>query len=207
LTVIAIDGTSGSGKGTLSKRLAAHYGLRCLDTGKLYRAVALEAINAGVKDEASLVRIARAISVDQISGDKRLDAETVGTMASAVISRIPAVRAALLQVQRDFARGGAVLDGRDIGTVVVPNADYKIFVTASLPVRAARRQKELEGLGIKHSVAEVEEMLRVRDLADMNRPTAPLVAAPDAYVLDTSELSVDEMVQRAVEHTTPQNTR
>ncbi|MGB6230535.1 MAG: (d)CMP kinase [Litorimonas sp.] len=195
---IAIDGTFASGKGTLSRRVAAHYGLAVLDTGKLYRAVARDVIAAGgsVEDEAFAARIAARIDAATLD-DPALKSGGMGSAASKV-SVHPAVRAALLSYQRDFAQNGAVLDGRDIGTVILPDADVKLFVTAEPEVRADRRYRELRGYGEDVTPEGVLEALRERDHRDTTRATAPLKAAEDAHLLDTTELSIDAAVSEAV---------
>ncbi len=199
--VIAVDGTFASGKGTLSKRLAAHYGITHLDTGKLYRATARDCLAAGVAlDDADVAaKIAGAIDPDTLD-DPGLKAGLVGQAASKV-SIHPPVRAALLAFQRDFPAkvGGAVLDGRDIGTVVCPDAHAKLFVNADPRIRAERRCKELQGYGEDVTVESVLRDLKERDDRDMNRAIAPLKPAADAHLLDTSALSIDAATSRAIE--------
>ncbi len=199
--VIAVDGPAASGKGTIAKALARHYDLPHMDTGLLYRAVALSLWrfggNAGNPFEA--VR-----AVEEIGNidpeDEELRSETVGELASRV-SAYPAVRKALLERQRAFAAqdGGAVLDGRDIGTVIAPQAGAKIFVTASPEIRAERRHKEITARGVNAHYDEVLADIRARDKRDASRDAAPLVRAEDADLLDTSNLSIDAAVQRAIE--------
>lgn len=198
-TTIAIDGTFASGKGTLARRLAAHYGLVHLDTGKLYRACARDALASGVAldDANGAAAVARAIDPDTL-GDPALLSGEIGQAASK-ISVHPPVRAALLDYQREVAASGAVLDGRDIGTVVCPDACAKLFVTADEQVRAERRHAELLGYGHTVTLDGVLANLRERDNRDMNRPVAPLKPAADAHLLDTSALSIDAAVSRAVE--------
>ncbi|AWN37044.1 (d)CMP kinase [Methylobacterium radiodurans] len=192
--VIAIDGPAASGKGTLARRLAAHYGLPHLDTGLLYRAVALTLIDAGIPldDEAAAARAATGLIADRLA-DPRLRERAMGEAASRV-SGIPAVRAALLAWQQRFAGtpDGAVLDGRDIGTVICPDARVKLFITASAEERARRRHRELEGRGEAASLAAILADIQARDARDASRSAAPLKAAADAVVLDTTELDADE---------------
>jgi cytidylate kinase len=199
--VIAVDGPAGAGKGTLSKRLAAHFGFAHLDTGLLYRAIGLRALKAGIAlhgDAGSIAALARGITTaDLASGDLRTDAVA---QAASRVAAIPAVREALLQFQRDFAAcppggsPGAVLDGRDIGTVVWPAAQYKLFVTARPDVRAARRVKELRERGLKAIQAVVLRDMQERDERDSRRHVAPLVPAPDAFVIDTSDLEPEAVL-------------
>lgn len=198
--IIAIDGPAASGKGTLGKRLAAHYRLPHLDTGLLYRAVAKALLDAGhsLDDTALAARAAQAI--DPKSFDERaLKAQAVGEGAS-VVSAIPEVRAALLAFQRAFVAqpSGAVLDGRDIGTVIAPNADVKIFVTASPQERARRRALEFRGLGLAVNEADILADILRRDERDRNRAAAPLVQAGDAHLLDTTHLDVEQSVTAAL---------
>jgi cytidylate kinase len=198
--IIAIDGPAASGKGTLGKRLAAHYGFRHLDTGLLYRAVARDVLAAGfpLTDEARAVAAAQAIDPGSF-GDAELKTQRIGEGAS-VISVIPAVRAALFDFQRSFAAGppGAVLDGRDIGTVICPDADVKIFVTASAEVRARRRALEMQGRGETVDEAAVLADIVRRDERDSSRSAAPLKAAADAHLLDTSHLDIDGAFRAAL---------
>ncbi len=198
--IIAIDGPAASGKGTLGKRIAAHYGLRHLDTGLIYRAVAKALLDAGLplEDERRAVAAAVALDADQL-GDPALKTDAVGQAAS-VVSAYPGVRAALFDFQRDFAARppGAVLDGRDIGTVICPSADVKIFVVAAPEVRASRRYRELVGRGEPADEEEVLADIKRRDERDSSRAAAPLKAAPDAAVLDTSALDVEGAFQAAL---------
>ena len=198
--VIAIDGPAASGKGTLARRLALHYGLPHLDTGLLYRAVALTLLDdAGDVDDASAAAAAaEALTADRL-GDPRLRERAMGEAASRV-SSVPAVRAALLDWQRRFAGdgGGAVLDGRDIGTVVCPEAPVKLFITASPEERARRRHRELAQRGEETTLAAILADIRARDARDANRAAAPLKAAEDAVVLDTTDLDADAAFAAAV---------
>jgi cytidylate kinase len=200
--IIAIDGPAGVGKGTLAKRLARHFGLRHLDTGSLYRAVARDVLAAGrdPADVTAATAAARALDPATLGDDPALRTVEVGAAAS-VVAAIPTVRAALLQFQRDFAHvpPGAVLDGRDIGTVVCPDAEVKIFVTASVLVRAERRWRELAARGIDQPREQVMAEMQERDERDSKRSTAPLAAAPDAVVLDTSALDVEGAFQAAAQ--------
>ena len=195
--VIAVDGHAASGKGTLARAIAAHLGLPHLDTGLLYRAVAVATQRAGIEvaDAPAAARIATLFD-DALLADPALRTAAAGEAAS-VVSAHPAVRAALLDRQRAFAfqDGGAVLDGRDIGTVIAPDADAKLFVTASLPVRAARRALELPP---PVDLATLAAALAARDARDSARPDAPLARAADAALLDTSDLSIDAAVRQAI---------
>lgn len=199
--VIAVDGPAASGKGTLAKRLAAHYGLPCLDTGLLYRIVARAMLDAGhdIHDAEAAEQIVG--SFDEAGfPEERLRGREIGEAAS-VVAAMPAVRAGLLARQRRFASqpGGAVLDGRDIGTVICPDAPAKLFVTATPEVRAARRHKELAGRGDDASFEAILADIRRRDARDSGRSDAPLKAAADAVVLDTSALTVEEVVAAAID--------
>lgn len=207
--VIAIDGPAASGKGTLAKRLALHYGLPHLDTGLLYRAVALAMLDAGapLDDSHEAAATASRLVADQLA-DPRLRERAMGEAASRV-SSVPAVRAALLSWQRRFADGetGAVLDGRDIGTVVCPGARVKLFITASPEERARRRHRELAERGEETTLAAILADIRARDQRDSSRSTAPLKAADDAVLLDTTDLDAEEafaaardVVERARDH-------
>jgi CMP/dCMP kinase len=203
--IIAIDGPAASGKGTLAKRIAEHFGFAYLDTGLLYRAVGLEVLRRG-KDPAdpkAAEAAARTVALSQLD-DPALKSDEVGSAASQVAA-IPGVRAALLALQRRFAHSppegekGAVLDGRDIGTVICPDADVKLFVTASPEVRAERRHKELLARGVDSIYARVLKELSERDARDSVRLVAPLRPAPDALLLDTSGLDADQAFAAAVE--------
>ena len=198
--IIAIDGPAASGKGTLAARLAAHHGLRHLDTGLLYRAVALGVLQAGHKPGDRDKAIAVAEAIDPATFDKTaLKRYEVGEAAS-VVSAIPEVRAALFNLQQEFAAvpPGAVLDGRDIGTVICPNADVKIFVTARPEVRAQRRTMELRGRGEKADETAVLADILARDERDRSRSAAPLVQAADALLLDTSALDIEGSFKAAL---------
>ncbi|MFA7307525.1 MAG: (d)CMP kinase [Hyphomicrobium sp.] len=192
--VIAIDGPAASGKGTVAKRLAEHLGVPYLDTGLLYRAVARDVEARGSQLEDAAVAVIAAQSIDaRTLCDPALRGPLAGDKAS-IIAKIPAVRAALLEYQRNFARSGAqgaVLDGRDIGTVVCPDAHIKIFVTASDEARAQRRHLEHQGRGENVAYEVVLEDLRRRDARDRDRSVAPLEAASDALHLDTTTLDAD----------------
>jgi CMP/dCMP kinase len=198
--IIAIDGPAASGKGTLGKLLAGHYRLRHLDTGLLYRAVAKALLDAGERldDPPRAAAAARALDPAMFD-EKALKQYAVGEAAS-VVSAFPEVRSALLDLQRDFGRAfpGAVLDGRDIGTVIFPDAEVKIFVTASAEVRAGRRAIELAAAGSKVSEADVLADIRRRDERDTGRAVAPLKPAPDAYLLDTTHLDIDGAFRAAI---------
>ena len=198
--IIAIDGPAASGKGTIARRLAAHYGLPHLDTGLLYRATAaaLMAENRDIHDEQAAVAAARGLGVADFD-EERLRSRPIGEAAS-VVAAMPAVRAALIEAQRNFAArpGGAVLDGRDIGTVVCPDAAVKIFVTASAKARAQRRALELARRGepVDYDVI-LGDILR-RDARDTERTTAPLRQADDAILLDTTHLGVEAAFHEAL---------
>jgi CMP/dCMP kinase len=199
--IIAIDGPAASGKGTLGKRLAAHYGLRHLDTGLIYRAVAKAMLDAGYALDDKPRAIAAARALDPAGFDeKALKRHAVGEAAS-IVSAFAEVRSPVLAFQRDFGRSppGAVLDGRDIGTVVFPDADVKILVTASPQERARRRALELQAAGGTVSEAEILADILRRDERDTMRTVAPLRAAPDAHLLDTTHLDIDAAFRAAVE--------
>jgi CMP/dCMP kinase len=198
--IIAIDGPAASGKGTLGKRLAARYGLRHLDTGLIYRAVAQALIDAGHDPNDKPHAIAAAKALDPTKFDElALKRHAIGEAAS-IVSAIPEVRAALLAFQREFAAtpSGAVLDGRDIGTVIAPDANVKIFVVASPQARARRRYLELENRGETVNESEILADILKRDERDRSRAAAPLVRAPDAHLLDTTHLDIDAAVRAAV---------
>jgi cytidylate kinase len=198
--IIAIDGPAASGKGTLGKRLAAHFALRHLDTGLIYRAVAKALIDAGhpLDDKTHAVTAAKALNPAAFD-EKILKGHAIGEAAS-IVSAIPDVRAALLAFQRDFAAAppGAVLDGRDIGTVICPDADVKIFVIAAAEERARRRAAELRAAGQAADEAAILADIRRRDERDRTRAVAPLVPAADARTLDTSALDVEGAVAEAI---------
>jgi len=199
--IIAIDGPAASGKGTLGKKLAAHYGLRHLDTGLIYRAVAKTLVDAGERPEDAAAAVAAAKELDLANFDEAtLKTYAVGEAAS-IVSAIPGVRAALLDFQREFAAQppGAVLDGRDIGTVICPGADVKIYVTATPEVRAKRRAAEYRAAGRDIDEASVLADILRRDQRDSNRTTAPLQQAPDAYLLDTTHLAIDAAIRAAID--------
>ena len=195
--IIAVDGPTASGKGTIAKALAAHFGLPHLDTGLLYRAVGRQvALNGGNPDDPTDALAACAFP-EQLLDDPELRSEATGGLASRV-SIHPSVRQALYERQRAFAAqpGGAVLDGRDIGTVIAPEADVKLFVVASVPARAERRFKEMQEQGRAVALADIAADLEARDERDRTRAEAPLVAAPDAVLLDTSDLGRDQAIPR-----------
>lgn len=207
--IIAIDGPAASGKGTLARKLAQRLGYAYLDTGALYRAVALRVLEAGGKPDHELdaVTAAHSLSVSLKPEDLQnpaLRTDTVGSAASQV-AKIPAVRQALLDLQKDFAAkpsdpalGGVILDGRDIGTVICPDANVKLFVTASAEERSKRRFKELTGKGIETTYEAVLADMIERDKRDSERDTAPLKPASDAHILDTSTMSENEVMERAL---------
>ena len=199
--VIAVDGPAASGKGTLARRLAEYFNLEYLDTGSLYRAVGLKLIysDQDPNDKESAIEAAKNIDINDLS-NPRLRQERIGKAAS-IISAYPEVRAILLDFQRNFAVGkkGAVLDGRDIGTVVCPNADVKFFITATLYARAKRRHREVQGEGIEVIFESVLEDLRERDERDSKRAVAPLKPADDAILMDTSDLDASQVFEKAKE--------
>jgi cytidylate kinase len=199
--IIAIDGPAASGKGTLAKRLAAHYGYRHLDTGVIYRAVAHAMLSAGLDltDEAKAAEVARTLDPGTFE-DLALKSQAVGSAAS-VVSALPKVREALVAFQRQFAASppGAVLDGRDIGTVICPDAEVKIYVVADPKVRAQRRTLEARGRGEAADEAAVLADILARDERDQNRSVAPLKQAPDAYLLDNSHLDIEGGVRAAID--------
>lgn len=197
--IIAVDGPTASGKGTISKALAVHYGLPWLDTGLLYRAVGRQVeLNGGNADDPADA-LAACVFPDSLLDDPVLRDEATGGLASRV-SIHPQVRAALNQRQVDFANqpGGAVLDGRDIGTVIAPNADAKLFVTASAEVRATRRYDEMRGRGIAANYETILADIKARDKRDSERTDAPLKAAEDAVLLDNGNLTIGAAVQAAI---------
>ena len=199
--IIAIDGPAASGKGTLGKRLAAHYGLRHLDTGLLYRAVAKTVLDAGKRPDDENAALAAALTLDPTQFDEvALKGPAIGDAAS-IVSAMPQVRSSLLAFQREFATEptGAVLDGRDIGTVICPQADVKIFVTAGPEVRARRRALEFANAGRPMDEAAVLADIKARDARDMNRAAAPLKQAPDAHLLDTSYMDISTVIRAAID--------
>jgi cytidylate kinase len=198
--IIAIDGPAASGKGTLAKRLAAHLGFHVLDTGLLYRAVARDIEHAGFRLSDRWAALAAARNLDPASlDDPALRGVPAGDKAS-VVAKIPEVRGALLEYQRDFARRppGAVLDGRDIGTVVCPEADIKIYVTATPEERARRRHLEHQARGEAATYDDLLADIRARDARDSGRAVAPLTAAPDAITIDTTTLDADAVFATAM---------
>lgn len=199
MAVIAVDGPAASGKGTIARALARHYGLPHMDTGLLYRAVALNLWRWGGDPSSEFEALRATSELNLDAGDPELRSEPVSKVASS-ISAYASVRAALLERQQEFARqaGGAVLDGRDIGTVIAPDADVKLYVTASPEVRARRRQQELLGRGMNVHFEDVLADIRARDERDSTRAVAPLRQAPDALLLDTSELTIEEAIAEAL---------
>lgn len=199
--VIAIDGPAASGKGTLARRVADYLGYEALDTGLLYRAVARDMLAARLPlhDEAAAARVARALDTTSLD-DPSLREPRVGEGAS-VVAKVRDVRAALLDVQRSFAARcpGAVLDGRDIGTVVCPDADVKIYVDADVEVRAARRYNELVGRGEDIDQATVLAMIKARDARDMDRADSPMRPADDATLLDTTKMDIEAAFEATIE--------
>lgn len=195
--VIAVDGTAASGKGTLAKRLALHFGFAHLDSGALYRLAAYSVLqaNGDPTNEADALRGAQTIDFN-LAGDPRIRTDLVGKAASHVAA-IPAVRAALFDFQKNFVTHppggspGAVMDGRDIGTVICPEATAKLYVDARVEIRARRRWSELKAMGIRRAEQDVVAELQARDEADKSRPISPLKQAPDADLLDTSDLGID----------------
>ncbi|MXO53611.1 (d)CMP kinase [Erythrobacter pelagi] len=198
--IIAVDGPTASGKGTIAKALSAHFGLPHLDTGLLYRAVGRQvALNGGDPDDAQDA-LEGCTFPDTLLDDPSLRNEETGGLASRV-SVHPPVRDALFERQRAFATqaGGAILDGRDIGTVIAPEAEAKLFVTASVEARAQRRFLEMRERGVRVTLLEIADDLRRRDERDRERTIAPLIPAEDAMVLDTSSLGRDEAIEAAIE--------
>jgi cytidylate kinase len=198
--IITIDGPAASGKGTIARRVAEHYRLPHLDTGLLYRGVAIRLLDRGHALDDGTAAAAAARELDLASLDaKRLRQRSIGEAASRV-AVFPEVRAALLKLQKDFAHRpeGAVLDGRDTGTVIVPEADVKIFVTASAEMRAARRLRELAAKGEEMTLDAVLAAIRERDRRDSERAIAPLKPAPDAVLLDTTDLDIEAAFRAAL---------
>jgi cytidylate kinase len=198
--VVAVDGPAAAGKGTLARRLAAELGLPYLDTGLLYRAVGRRVLDRGGDPRDAALAAAEAAALTPSDLD-RTDLRTPeADLAASAVAVIPAVRAALLDWQRDFGRRhGAVMDGRDIGTVIFPDAPAKLFVTASTEARAKRRWLELQAKGVARDLAEVEAELRARDAQDAGRSTAPMKPADDAVVLDTTALDADAAFRAATD--------
>lgn len=201
--IIAVDGPTASGKGTIAKALSAHFGVPHLDTGLLYRAVGRQVLLAGGDPDNAHDALAACRFEDSLLDDPVLRDEETGGLASRV-SVHPPVREALFERQRDFATqvGGAVLDGRDIGTVIAPEAEAKLFITASVEARAHRRFLEMRERGVKVALLEIQDDLRRRDERDRNRAVAPLRPADDAMVIDTSALDRDEAIAAAIESVT-----
>lgn len=200
MLTIAIDGPAASGKGTLAKRIAAHYGLACLDTGLLYRAVGRDVLESGrsLEDEKAAAAAARNLDPKTLD-DPGLRSPQMGDAAS-VVAKFPMVRSALLDFQRSFAaqEPGAVLDGRDIATVVLPGADVKIFVTAAVEVRARRRFDEQISRGEPVTYEDTLENIKARDARDMARKDSPMRQADDAVLLDTSTMGIEESFRAAL---------
>jgi cytidylate kinase len=198
--VIAVDGPAASGKGTIARALAEHYGLPHMDSGLLYRAVALNLWRWGGDPSSEFEAVRACDNLNLDPDDEELRSEPVSRISSA-ISAYPAVRAALLERQQQFASqpGGAVIDGRDIGTVIAPDADVKLFVTASPEVRAQRRVRELLARGMPAHYEDVLADIHARDQRDSGRDVSPLKQAPDALVLDTTELDIEAAVAAAVQ--------
>ena len=209
--VIAVDGSAASGKGTLSNSLANHFDFARLDTGLIYRALGLKVLGDGIdaSDKQKVILLANQLSFDDLN-QENLRSEKVGVVASRVAA-IPDVRAVLLKFQRDFAahppaeKSGVVLDGRDIGTIVCPNANFKIFLIADKDVRATRRFKELQERGLRAIYSQILRDIVDRDARDTFRSVAPLEPAKDAFVLDTSKLSVDATFVAALRYISTQN--
>lgn len=197
--IIAVDGPTASGKGTIAKALAAHFGLPHLDTGLLYRAVGRQVALNGANPDDPAQALAACAFPEALLDDPELRSEASGGLASRV-SVHPAVRQALYDRQRGFAArpGGAVLDGRDIGTVIAPEAEVKLFVVASVPARAERRFREMQQQGRAVALAEIAADLEARDERDRTRAEAPLVAASDAVLLDTSDLGREDAIAAAI---------
>ena len=211
--IIAIDGSAASGKGTLAKELAQHLDYDYLDTGALYRAVALSLLNEGMDEnnisENQAVKCASSLNVE-LTHDTKIRSDVVANLASKVAELRP-VRTNLLRLQRGFAESppsgkGAVLDGRDIGTVVLPNADLKFFIDADIKIRADRRTKELRQAGQSAMFHDVLADLKVRDDRDKSRLLAPMRAADDAIIIDTSNLDASEVLQSALAYIWPAET-
>ncbi|MCY7389846.1 MAG: (d)CMP kinase [Burkholderiales bacterium] len=207
IPVIAVDGPTASGKGTVAQRVAENLGFHYLDSGSLYRLTALAALRQGVDlaDGAGVARAAQSLNVVFRDGRTLLDGHDVGddirteaaSQNASRVAALPAVRDALLHLQRSFRLSpGLVADGRDMGSVVFPDATLKVYLTASAEARASRRTKQLKEKGMSAIMTDVVKELRARDERDMNRPVAPLKHYPDAYLIDTTEISADEAVQK-----------
>jgi cytidylate kinase len=202
--IIAIDGPSASGKGTIARKLAAHFGFAHLDTGLLYRAVGLLVVKSGGDPSDPKQAEKAALALDATELNNPALREDAAAVAASKVAAIPAVRAALLKFQQDFCKNppghkhGAVLDGRDIGTVIAPHAPVKIYVTASAETRAERRFKELQARGENVTYAAVMKDMQERDARDASRSLAPLKPASDAVMLDTSTMTADEAFAKAV---------
>ncbi|MEP3051509.1 MAG: d(CMP) kinase [Erythrobacter sp.] len=198
--IIAVDGPTASGKGTIAKALAARFNLPLLDTGLLYRAVGRQTLLNGGDPDRPEDALKGVEFPDALLDDPVLRNEATGSLASRA-SVHPQVRKALFERQREFAQqdGGAVLDGRDIGTVIAPDADVKLFITASIEARAARRHQEMQDRGAATSLADIAADLERRDARDTGRKDAPLKAAADAFVIDTSALPRDEAIAAVIE--------
>lgn len=197
--IIAIDGTTASGKGTIARRLSGYFGLPYMDTGRLYRAVGVAALKQGVALDAAgpLSDIARTLDLNDFIEHELRSAEA--GKAASVVAAIPSVRQALFELQRAFATqaGGALLDGRDIGTVIAPDADVKLWVDADVTQRGVRRWKELIGHGEAVTLESVIEQLKIRDARDQGRTDAPAAMAADAILIDTTDLTIDAAVEKA----------
>lgn len=198
--IIAIDGTTASGKGTIARRLSGYYGLPHMDTGRLYRAVGVAAMKHGVPLDAAgpLSDLARTLDLNDFIEHELRSAEA--GKAASIVAAIPSVRQALFELQRAFAMqaGGALLDGRDIGTVIAPDADVKLWVDADVIQRSVRRWKELVGQGDIIPLETVVEQLKIRDARDQGRADAPAAMAADAILIDTTDLTIDAAVEKAV---------
>jgi len=198
--IIAIDGTTASGKGTIARRLSGYYGLPHMDTGRLYRAVGVAALKTGVPLDAAgaLADIARTLDLNDFIEHELRSAEA--GKAASVVAAIPSVRQALFELQRAFATraGGALLDGRDIGTVIAPDADVKLWVDADVNQRATRRWKELSQGGDPITLETVTQQLKIRDARDQGRADAPAAMAADAILIDTTDLTIDAAVEKAL---------
>lgn len=195
---VAIDGPAASGKGTISRAVAEHFGFAHMDTGLLYRGVGKKALKLGDYSQETAARLARELTADDLLSDDLRTAEVA--QAASKVASIPDVRTALVEFQKTFAKqkGGAVLDGRDIGTVICPDADVKLFVTASAEVRARRRYAELS---IKDKTVTLEQVLvdiKLRDARDADRDVAPMIAATDAHLIDTTDMKIVEAVASVI---------